>query len=80
MRERGKFEEETFVNVAGRTRNTSDQVREQVLVCTGYRWCSDCAAECPCSHIALASHLLHLFCRVGMRATVGVRPGTSLSW
>ena len=26
MRERGKFEEETFVNVSGRTRNTSDQV------------------------------------------------------
>lgn len=27
MRERGKFEEETFINVSGRTRNTSDQVQ-----------------------------------------------------
>lgn len=27
MRERGKFQEETFVNVSGRTRNTSDQGR-----------------------------------------------------
>ena len=31
MRERGKFEEETFVNVSGRTRNTSAQVQEQAL-------------------------------------------------
>jgi hypothetical protein len=32
MRERGKFEEETFVNVSGRTRNTSDQVPGQLPV------------------------------------------------